>query len=255
MNVPDQSNKILVVTGGSKGIGTSIAVNAAKRGIGVILTYNNHPEEGKAAAEEINNNGGKAVPLHLDSSAIETFDNFTKQVAEVLKDHWGRDSFDYLVNNAGIGYRSLIQDTTEEVFDKLVNVNFKGVFFISQKLVPLMADGGHIINISSALSRFASPGMSVYGALKAGLESLTRSFAKELAPRKIRVNSVAPGAIDTEFAGGKGGEAQRKAIAEAVALGRVGVADDIGFFVASLLSEDSRFVNAQRIEVGGGVMI
>jgi NAD(P)-dependent dehydrogenase (short-subunit alcohol dehydrogenase family) len=255
MNTIDQSNKILVVTGGSRGIGKSIALNAAKRGISVILTYNSHPEQGEAVAREINQNGGKAVALHLDTSAVETFDSFAGQIARVLKENWGRDNFDYLVNNAGIAQRSLIKDTTEEIFDQLVNVNFKGVFFLTRKLLPLVADGGHVINISSALSRVSFAGSAVYGALKAGLESLTRYFAKEFAERKIRFNSVAPGAIDTEFGGGKGDEAHRRQIAEAAALGRLGVADDIGLFVASMLSEDSRFINAQRIEVGGGIMI
>jgi NAD(P)-dependent dehydrogenase (short-subunit alcohol dehydrogenase family) len=255
MNISNQETKILVVTGGSRGIGKSIALNAAKRGIGVILTYLNHPEQGEAVAKEINEGGGKAVALPLDTAAVKTFDDFVKQVGQALQENWGRNNFDYLVNNAGIGQRSLIQDTTEEVFDQLVAVNFKGVFFLTQKLLPLMADGGHIINMSSGLARFAFPGSAVYGALKAGLEGLTRYFAKEFAARKIRVNTVAPGAIDTEFGGGKGDEAHRKQLAEAAALGRLGVADDIGLFVASLLSDDSRFVNAQRIEVGGGIMI
>jgi len=166
-----------------------------------------------------------------------------------------RENFDYLVNNAGIAQRTLIKDTTEELFDQLVNVNFKGVFFLTQKLIPLMADGGEIINISSGLARFAFPGVAVYGALKSGIETLTRYFAKEYASRKIRVNTVAPGAIDTEFGGGKGDESHRQQIAGMTALGRLGEAEDIGVFVASLLSEDSRFVNAQRIEVAGGMFI
>ncbi|HLZ89715.1 MAG TPA: SDR family oxidoreductase [Puia sp.] len=250
-----QQSRIALVTGGSRGIGKSIAINAAKRGIGIILTYNSHPGQGEAVAKEINNSGGKAVALKLDTANTSSFDDFVSQVAHVLKREWRRDSVDYLVNNAGIAQRTLIKDTTEEIFDQLVDVNFKGVFFLTQKLMPLMADDGQIINISSGLARFAFPGVAVYGALKSALEGLTRYFAKEYAERRIRVNTVAPGAIDTEFGGGKGDESHRQQIANTTALGRLGEADDVGLFVASLLSDDSRFVNAQRIEVGGGIYI
>lgn len=255
MNTTDQQSKIVLVTGGSRGIGKSIALNTAKRGLGVILTYNSQPAQGQAVADEINNSGGKAVALQLDSADTASFSNFGNKVLQVLSTEWGRESFDYLVNNAGIAQRTLIKDTTEELFDQLVNVNFKGVFFLTQKLLPFIADGGQIINISSGLARFAFPGVAVYGALKAATEGLTRYFAKEYADRKIRVNSVAPGAIDTEFGGGKGDEDHKQQLASAIALGRLGEADDVGLFVASLLSDDSRYVNAQRIEVAGGIMI
>ncbi|TLV03908.1 SDR family NAD(P)-dependent oxidoreductase [Dyadobacter luticola] len=255
MNTKNQNSKIVLVTGGSRGIGRSIALNAAKRGLGVILTYHSNAGAGEAVAAEINAAGGKAVALKLDSSQVGSFAGFSERVLEVLKQNWNRENLDYLVNNAGIAQRSLIADTTEEIFDELVNVNFKGVFFLTQKLVPLIADGGQIINISSGLARFAFPGVAVYGALKAGIEGLTRYFAKEFASRKIRVNTVAPGAIDTEFGGGKGDEAHRQQIAGMTALGRLGEAEDVGVLVASLLSDDSRFVNAQRIEVGGGIYI
>lgn len=247
--------KIVLITGGSRGIGRSIALNAAKHGIGIIITYNSNPELGNDVANTINHNGGKAVALQLNTADTASFTSFADQVRQVLQSNWGRGDFDYLVNNAGIAQRSLIKDTTEEIFNELVNVNFKGVFFLTQKLIPLVVDGGQIINISSGLARFAFPGVAVYGALKSAIESLTRYFAKEYAARKIRVNSVAPGAIDTEFGGGKGDERQRAQVAAMTALGRLGNADDIGGFVASLLSDDSRFVNAQRIEVGGGVYI
>ena len=255
MNTTDQQSKIVLITGGSRGIGKSIALNAAKRGLGVILTYNSQPEQGQAVADEINNNGGKAVALQLDSADTASFSHFSGQVLQVLSKEWGRESFDYLVNNAGIAQRTLIKDTTEELFDQLVNVNFKGVFFLTQKLLPFIADGGQIINISSGLARFAFPGVAVYGALKAATEGLTRYFAKEYADRKIRVNTVAPGAIDTEFGGGKGDEDHKQQLASAIALGRLGEADDVGLFVASLLSDDSRYLNAQRIEIAGGIMI
>jgi len=247
--------KIVLITGGSRGIGKSIALSAAARGINVILTYNRNEEQGKAVARQINDGGGKAAALYLNTSETASFDRFVDEVSQLLKSEWGRDDFDYLVNNAGISQRTLIKDTTEDIFDELVNVNLKGVFFLTQKLIPSMIDGGQIINISSGLARFAFPGVAVYGALKAALEGLTRYFAKEYAARKIRVNSVAPGAIDTEFGGGKGDESHRTQIASMTALGRLGEAEDVGDFVASLLSEDSRFVNAQRIEVGGGIMI
>ncbi|KIC95945.1 SDR family NAD(P)-dependent oxidoreductase [Flavihumibacter solisilvae] len=250
-----QQQKILLVTGGSRGIGRSIALHAAQRGIGVILTFNNQQKHGQAVADEINNNGGKAIALHLDIANTASFDDFTITVRDILKEKWNRTSFDYLVNNGGIGQRVLIKDTTESIFDQLVNVNFKGVFFLTQKLLPIIADGGQIINISSGLARFAFPGSAVYGALKSGLEALTRYFAKEFAARRIRVNSVAPGAIDTEFGGGKGDENQRQQMAAMIAAGRLGEADDVGAFVASLLSDDSRYLNAQRVEVGGGIFI
>lgn len=255
MNTKNQQSKIVLVTGGSRGIGKSIAMNAARRNMGVILTYNNNPEQGQAVADTINNNGGKAVALYMDAAKISAISDFAGQVIQALNKEWNRDSFDYLVNNAGIAQRTLIKDTTEDIFDQLVNVNLKGVFFLTQKLLPLMVDGGQVINISSGLARFAFPGVAVYGSLKAALEGLTRYFAKEYAERKIRFNSVAPGAIDTEFGGGKGDESHRQQIANMTALGRLGEADDVGAFVASLLSDDSRFVNAQRIEVSGGIVI
>lgn len=247
--------KVALITGGSRGIGRSTAIQIAKRGTGVILTYNNNPAKADEVVAEIKKAGGSAVALKLDTSKVSSFGEFAARVAEVLKKDFGRETFDSLVNNAGIGQRTPILETTEAQFDELVNVNFKGPFFLTQKLVPLMADGGHIINLSSGLARFSFTGVAVYGSLKAGLESLTRYFAKEFAPRKIRVNTVAPGAIDTEFGGGKGDAAHKKMIADQVALGRLGEADDIGLFIASLLSDDSRYLNGQRIEVSGGMML
>jgi len=247
--------KVAIITGGSRGIGKSIALNTAKRGVGVILTYNNNREEGLAVANEIKKNGGKAVALQWDSSKVASFGDFTAQVKKSLKDEFGKETFDFLVNNAGIsGQRGSILETTEEGFDELVNVNLKGPYFLTQKLVPLMADGGHIINISSGLARFAFPNVAVYGALKSALEGFTRYFAKELADRKIRANSVAPGAVDTEFGGGKDSNV-KKHISEMTALGKMAEAEDIGLFVASLLTDDSRFLNAQRIELSGGFFI
>lgn len=244
MNSKDQEQKIAVVTGGSRGIGRSIAINSAKRGVAIILTYNNNGEQADTVVKEINNAGGRAVALTLNTADIKSFSHFADEVSKASKHLVDKDRIDYLVNNAGIAQRSLIKDTTEEIFEELFNVNFKGVFFLTKRLLPLINDGGQIINISSALARFAYPGVAVYGSLKAGLETLTRYFAKELADRKIRANSIAPGAIDTEFGGGKGDEAHRQQIANTTSLGRLGVADDIGMFVAAMLSEDSRYMNA-----------
>lgn len=249
------SASIAIVTGGSRGIGKSIALQIARRGIGVVLTYNSHPEEGQAVAAQINRSGGKAVALKLDSAQVASFDEFAGELARILQKEWHRDNFDYLVNNAGIAQRTLIKDTTEELFDQLITVNLKGPFFLTKKLIPLMIDGGQIVNISSGLARMTFPGVAVYGALKAALDALTRYFAKEYAQRRIRVNAVAPGAIDTDFGGGKGNEQHRKQIADLTALGRLGEADDIGLFVAALLSDDSRFLNGQRIEISGGLML
>jgi NAD(P)-dependent dehydrogenase (short-subunit alcohol dehydrogenase family) len=247
--------KIAIITGGNRGIGRSMAMETARRGVGVILTYRSHPEEAQAVVAGIERAGGKAFALQLDTVKVGSFGDFADRVCGILQKEWGRRDFDYLVNNAGIAQRALIKDTTEEIFDQLVSVNFKGPFFLTQKLLPLLADGGQIVNISSALARVAMPGVAVYGALKAALEQLTRFFAKEYSHRRIRVNTVAPGAIDTEFGGGKGDANVRKHIAEITALGRLGEAEDIGVFVAALLSEDSRFVNAQRIEVSGGIAL
>jgi NAD(P)-dependent dehydrogenase (short-subunit alcohol dehydrogenase family) len=247
--------KIAVITGGGRGIGKSTALELARRGIGVILTYKSHPDEGAAVAEQIRRAGGEAAALPLDTAQVGSFEAFAARVAEILESRWHRKDFDFLINNAGIGQRSLIKDTTEDLFDTILAVNFKGPFFLTQKLLPLMADGGHIINISSALARVTFPGVAVYGSLKAALETLTRYMAKEFASRRIRVNVVAPGAIDTEFGGGKGDAQTRKHIAEVTALGRLGEADDIGRFVAGLLAEDNSFMTAQRIEVSGGIAL
>lgn len=247
--------KIALITGGGRGIGKSTALELSRRGIGVILTYNSHPEEGAAVAEQIRKAGGQAVALPLDTAEVGTFAAFAARVAEILESQWNRKDFDFLINNAGIGQRSLIKDTTEDLFDRIVDVNFKGPFFLTQKLLPLLADGGQVINISSALARVTFPGVAVYGSLKAALETLSRYMAKEFAPRRIRVNVVAPGAIDTEFGGGKGDAQARKHIAEVTALGRLGEADDIGRFVAGLLSEDNSFMTAQRIEISGGIAL
>jgi NAD(P)-dependent dehydrogenase (short-subunit alcohol dehydrogenase family) len=247
--------KVAIVTGGSRGIGRSTAREIARRGMGVILTYQRDARAGAQVAAEIRDGGGRAVALELDQSRVGSFGAFRESLAAALHDEWHRADFDCLVNNAGIGQRALIADTTEETFDRIVAVNLKGPFFLSQALLPLMVDGGHVVNVSSALSRVVFPGTAVYAGAKAALETFTRAFAKEYAGRRIRVNAVAPGAIDSEFGGGKGDAAARQRIADLTALGRLGEADDIGQFIAALVSDDGRFVNAQRIEVSGGIAI
>lgn len=247
--------KVAIITGGNRGVGKSTALNAAKRGIGIILTYNSRPAEAEAVVSEIKKNGGKAVALKLDVAKVKSFGDFAAQVSQTLEKEWNQKTFDYLVNNAGIAQRTLIKDTTEEQFDELVQVHFKGAFFLTQKLIPLMADGGHIIFVSSALARLTSGvGVAVYAAVKGAVEVLTRYVAREYSSRKIRVNCVAPGALDTDFGGGRTDE-QRKMIGEHTLLGRIGLAEDIGLFMAGFLSDDNRWVNAQRIEVAGGINV
>jgi NAD(P)-dependent dehydrogenase (short-subunit alcohol dehydrogenase family) len=224
----------------------------AKRGVGIILTYNNHAEEAETVVSEIKKNGGKAVALKLDVAQTSTFGDFAAAVEQHLQAEWKQKTFDFLVNNAGIAQRTLIKDITEEQFDQLVDVHFKGPVFLTKTLVPLMNDGGHVINISSGLTRFTYPGTSVYGSVKGAMEVFTMYVAREFAERKIRCNIVAPGALDTDFGGGRTDE-NRKHLAAASALGRVGQADDIGPLIASLLSEDFRWVDGQRIEASGGM--
>lgn len=247
--------KIAIITGGSRGVGKSTALNLARRGVGVILTYNSHPEEAEAVVSEIKKEGGEAAALKLDVTKVKSFEDCAAQVSQILEREWGRKTFDYLVNNAGIAQRALIKDVTEEQFDELVQVHFKGVFFLTQKLSPLMAYGGHVIFISSGLTRFThGAGVALYAAVKGAIEVLTRYVAREFAERKIRANCVAPGALDTDFGGGRTDE-QRKGIGEQTLLGRIGQAEDIGPLIAALLSDDCKWVNAQRIEASGGMHV
>lgn len=247
--------KIAIVTGGSRGIGKSAALHLARRGVGVILTYNSYPQGAESVVSEIAKNGGKAVALKLDVANVRSFADFASQVAKTLEKEWGRKTFDYLVNNAGIAQRTLIKDVTEEQFDELVQVHFKGVFFLTQKLLPMMADGGQVVFVSSGLTRFTyGAGVALYAAVKGAIEVLTRYVAREYAGRKIRANCVAPGALDTEFGGGRTDE-QRKGIGEQTLLGRIGNADDIGPLIAALCSDDCGWVNAQRIEASGGMHV
>jgi NAD(P)-dependent dehydrogenase (short-subunit alcohol dehydrogenase family) len=232
-------------------------LSLAKTGVDVIVTYHNSDEEANNVVSAIASIGGKAVALKLDTSNTKTFDGFVEQVKQSLKDKWHTEHFDFLVNNAGIGIHASFADTTEDDFDSLMNVHVKGVFFLTQKLLPLINDGGRIINISSGLARFTTPGYAAYASMKGAIEVLTRYMAKELGHRQITVNTIAPGAIETDFAGGavRDNPDTNSFIASQTALGRVGLPDDIGGAIASLLSEENRWVNAQRIEVSGGQFI
>ena len=251
------NRKIAIVTGSSRGLGKSTALHLAKKGVNIIVTYHSNAEEAANVVAQIEALGAKAVALQLDSSNTSTFDGFVAQIQQSLKDKWQTDRFDFLVNNAGIGLYKPFTETTEGEFDHLMNIQVKGVFFLTQKLLPLMNDGGRIVNLSSGLTRFTLPGYAAYASTKGAIETLTLYMAKELGSRQIAVNVVAPGAIETDFAGGsvRDNPEINGFIASQTALGRVGLPDDIGGAIASLLSEDNKWVNAQRIEVSGGQSI
>lgn len=248
---------IVIVTGASRGIGASTAVLAAQRGMGVILTYNSNPSGAEKTVRTIEAEGGKAVAIGLDVSKVSTFAAFRADVAAALKATWARDRFDGLVNNAGYGLFNPIETVTEAEFDGLLNVHLKGPFFLTQALLPLMADGASIVNMSSATSRVATPGVAPYASFKGGLEVLTRYMAKEFAARRIRANSVAPGPIRTDMTNEVLDQNPEwvAMLAGQTALGRIGEPEDVSRVVINLLSADSGWVNAQNIEVGGGYSI
>ncbi|UXN59222.1 SDR family oxidoreductase (plasmid) [Phyllobacterium zundukense] len=249
-------NKIAIVTGGSRGLGRNTVVSLARRGVDSIFTYNAARAEAESVAAEVAASGHKAIPLQLDVGQASTFKAFVEQVSNALAG-LGAERFDYLVNNAGISHHNSLEKTTEDELDTLYRVNFKGVFFLTQKLLPLINDGGRIVNLSSGLARIIVPGSAPYGALKGAIEVLTRYQAKEFGSRRIAVNTVAPGSIQTDFSGGmvRDNPELNKQVAAMTAFGRAGVPDDIGPMIASLLSDDNRWVNAQRIEVSGGMAI
>lgn len=249
--------KIAIVTGASRGLGRNTALSIAQHGSDVIVTYQSRGEDAQAVVAEINALGRKAIALQLDTGKIASFAPFSEQLLKALRETWQRETFDHLVNNAGHGDYALIEQTTEAQFDGLVDVHFKGVFFLTQALLPLIENGGRIINLSSGLTRVSFPGYAAYAAVKAAVEVLSVYMAKELGGRGIAVNTVAPGAIETDFGGGavRDNPELNKLFADMTALGRTGVPDDIGPMIASLLSEDNRWVNAQRIEVSGGQSI
>jgi NAD(P)-dependent dehydrogenase (short-subunit alcohol dehydrogenase family) len=249
--------KIALITGASRGLGRNTALNVAREGSDVIITYQSREEGARAVVAEIVAMGRRAIALQLDVGDVSAFKPFAEQLRTGLQKTWQRDTFDHLVNNAGHGDMASIADTTEAQFDKLVDVHFKGVFFLTQALLPLIADGGRIVNLSSGLTRISFPGFSVYSAVKGAVEVLSVYMAKELGGRGIAVNTVAPGAIETDFLGGAVRDTPdlNKTFAGMTALGRTGVPDDIGPMIAKLLTDDNRWINAQRIEVSGGQVI
>ena len=248
------TTKIALITGASRGLGRNTAISLARKGVDLIITYHSNRTEAASCVSEVQGLGRKAVALRADTSDVASFDGLLKEIGAALRAHWGRDKLDFLVNNAGTAVYAPFADTQEADFDQMLNVHLKGVFFLTQKLLPLIADGGRIVNLSSGLARFSTPGYSAYGTMKGAIEVLTRYLAKELGPRGITVNVVAPGAIETDFGGGavRDNEALNKHIASVTALGRVGLPDDIGPMIAALLSEENRWITAQRIEVSGG---
>ncbi len=254
-NTANTPAKIAVITGGSRGLGRNTVLSLAERGVNSIFTYHSSRAEAEEVVAEVEKAGTKATALQLDTGSVGTFDGFVENVRSALTD-MGAEHFDYLVNNAGISDHTPFGEITEELLDRVYSVNFKGVFFLTQKLLPLMSDGGRIINLSSCVTRFVNPNSSSYASLKGALEVLTRYLAHDLGPRSITVNTVAPGAIATDFSGGvvRDNPEVNKLVANATALGRAGVPDDVGPMIASLLSDDNRWVNAQRIEVSGGMI-
>ena len=250
-------NKVALVTGGSRGLGRDMAIQLAKKDFDIIITYNSNKDAANKAIEDVSAIGKKAIAMQLDVSKSNTYDAFVRQVKETLLTDFGAATLHSLVNNAGTGLYAPFDSTTEEQFDDMVNTHLKAAYFLTQKVLPIMSDGGNVINISSGLARFSNRNYSAYAIMKAAIESLTRYQALELGARKIRVNTVAPGAIETDFGGGvvRDTKEVNNLIATGTALGRVGLPDDIGSVVSFLCSDDAKWINAQRIEVSGGYYI
>jgi len=251
------TQKIAIITGGSRGLGRNTALAAAARGIDVIFTYRSNQAEADKVAAEIKALGRKTLALPLDTGDTASFPAFAGKIAAALRDTWARTNFDYLVNNAGHSAPGPIETMSEADFDGLYRVHLKGVVFLTQKLLPLIADGGRIVNLSSGLARFSFPNYSAYAAMKGAIEVFTRYLARELGPRQIAANVVAPGAIETDFGGGavRDNAELNKHIASVTAMGRVGVPDDIGPMIANLLADENRWLTGQRIEVSGGMFL
>ena len=250
-------NQIAIITGSSRGLGKSMALRLAEQGVDVIVTYQSKEREAREVVAEIEKKGRKAIAIQLDVGDSRCFGAFAERVKGELERVWKKGRFDFLVNNAGTGHHALFAETTEENFDRLVNEHLKAPFFLTQKLLPLIADGGRVVNISTGLARFTFPGASAYAAMKGGVEVLTRYMAKELGARGIAVNTIAPGAIETDFNGGmvRDNKQMNAMIASQTALGRVGLPDDVGGAVAMLLAPESRWITGQRIEVSGGMLV
>lgn len=251
------TQRIALVTGGSRGLGKNAALKLADRGTDIIFTYNSQLQAALDVVAEIERKGRKAAAIQLNVSDVAGFESFAREVQAQLKSMWNRESFDYLVNNAGIGLYGTFADTSEAMFDQLVNIHFKGPFFLTQRLLPLIQNGGRILNVSSGLARFALPGYAAYASMKGAMEVLTRYQAKELGEQGISVNIIAPGAIETDFGGGRLRDNQElnAYVASQTALGRAGLPDDIGDAIAALLSDELAWMTAQRIEVSGGMFL
>ncbi len=251
------TEKVVVITGGSRGLGRNAAIKLAENGVGVVLTYHSNQAAAESVVGEIKAMGGKAVALHLDTGKTTTFSDFSEKLSEVLAETWQRTDFDYLLNNAGVGLHVPITQLTEDQFDDLMNIHFKGVVFLTQRLLPFIKDGGSILNVSSGLARFTVPGAAAYAAMKGAIEVFTRYLAKELGPRQITANVIAPGAIETDFGGGRVRDnADMNAfVASVTALGRAGLPDDIGMVVKLLLSDEAHWINGQQIEASGGMVL
>lgn len=248
-------NKIALLTGGSRGLGKDMALSLSRKKIDVILTYHSNKEEAENVVSQIQANGCKAVALHFDVSDIPSFGGFMEEVSDALRHNWYTDKFDFLINNAGVGATVPIAEVTEALFDNLVNIHFKGVYFLTQQSLPMMNDHGAVVFISSGTTRFCVPGYSVYSSLKGAVEVFTKYVAKEFGARGIRANIVAPGPIETDFnnAAIRNNPQIKGYLAGQTALGRVGDATDIGSVVAFLCTEDSKWINGQRIEASGGI--
>ncbi|WP_017757421.1 SDR family NAD(P)-dependent oxidoreductase [Pseudacidovorax intermedius] len=249
--------RIALITGGSRGLGRSAALHLARDGVDLLITYRSRADEAEAVVREVQALGRRAVALPLDVARADTFAGFATAVREALATTWGRTQFDILLNNAGMGIHASFEATTEAQFDELMATHLKGPFFLTQALLPLLADAGNVLNVSSGLARFSLPGYAAYATMKGGIEVLTRYLAKELGPRRIAVNVIAPGAIETDFGGGvvRDSAQMNAAIAAQTAQGRVGLPDDIGGAVAALLRPGNHWMTAQRVEVSGGMFI
>lgn len=250
-------SKIALITGGSRGLGKNAALALARDGVDIVITYLSQAAEAEAIVTEIQALGRKALALPLDVGNSQTFAQFADRLTSALEQLWQRRDFDFLVNNAGVGIHAPFAEFSETQFDQLVNIHLKGSFFLTQKLLPLIKNGGRIVNVSTGLTRFTYPGYSAYAAVKGGVEVLTRYMAKELGARGIRVNVIAPGAIATDFGGGRvrDNAELNQMLAAQTALGRVGLPDDIGGALVALLSDGAGWINAQRIEASGGQML
>jgi NAD(P)-dependent dehydrogenase (short-subunit alcohol dehydrogenase family) len=249
------TQKIAIITGASRGLGRNMAQHLAAHGVDILFTYRTKKDEADSLINDLATKGRKAVALQLDTGETARLPTFADQVRDALKTHWGREDFDFLINNAGMALYAPFAEVTEAQFDGVIDVHFKGVVFLTQALLPIMKDGGRIVNISSGLARFSYPGSSIYGATKAAIDALTRYLAVELGPRRITANVIAPGAIETDFGNGnvRDNKELNAAIASRTPLGRVGLPDDIGGAVAMLLSDEAGWINGQRIEVSGGI--